>query len=184
MSNSNAPAPSNLPQVDLSHFCSGGVAPDPTVGQQTVLIGDLTLEPVVSVLNGTWDIPQGASLTLDGSEAILEFVSGSVTVVSCGGPLIFDTIRGDGVQFEAAAATGVQLDSATTEEAYLDIAQSGGAVVIRADTAARIVIEIKTESVHAAICAAAQCWGLDDRTTVFDPATRIDPCILNICWGK
>lgn len=184
MSNSYDPVPPSLSQVNLSRLCAEGPNPDPPVGEQVVLLGDLTLAPGVSVLSGTWNVPDHASLTLDGSEAEFVLEAGAISIVSCGAPLIFDTIRGDGALFSAPAGTGVQLDSVSTGEGYLDIAASGGSIVLRADAATRITLKIRTESEHAAVCAATQCWGLAERTKTFDPDGGIEPCIITICWGK
>jgi hypothetical protein len=167
----------------MGHFCHDGMNPDPLLGSQVVLLGELRLDPQVRVLIGTWTVPASASLTLTGSEAEIELTSGSVTLAACASPLVFDTVPGDSTLFEASAATGVQLDSATTPAAYMDIAQSGGTVVIRADAATELLVKVRTESEEAAVCAATQCWGLASPTRFPDDA-NIDPCIMNVCWGK
>lgn len=182
-----APIPGNVPQVDMRGFCHDGPPPDPPVGMQVVLIGELVRESGTPAMSGMWDLPAGAILTLDGSDAIVSLNSGSVTVWACGTPLVFDTVQHDDQLFQAPANSGVQIDSATTSVFYLQIEQSGGSVSLRADAATRLEIAINTTSAHAAICASATCWGRDDATAEANPIlldnAQPEICIRNWCVG-
>lgn len=187
MSRQIVPVPGNVPQADMSSFCHDGPPPDPPVGMQVVLIGELVRERGTPAMSGVWDLPAGAVLTLDGSDAIVALTSGSITVWACGAPLVFDTVQHDNQFFQVPASTGVQIDSAATSVLYLQIEQSGGTVSLRADAATRLEIAINTTSAHAAVCASATCWGRDDATVEEDRVHLDDAqpeiCIRNWCVG-
>ncbi len=106
---------------------------------------------------------------------------------ACETPLIFDTVQGDNQFFQAPANTGLRFDAATTRLVYLEMTQSGGRVSLRAEDASRLDIGINTASPHGAICAAAECWGLDDCTKITAPVRFLtvgpEICIRNHCIG-
>lgn len=183
-------------QRDMSAFCATAgddAGTPPAAGSAAELAPDTTLtrdsaDAIDVVVSGSWVVPVDAWLAGTGHAAELSVTSGSVTVVSCQGKLIFDTEQYDDNQYELPAGTGVALDVETSGSGiYLSLGdeKNGVWIVGSSPNSAQIWLHILSKGDGDVVCGVAACWGPDDAPPPNEQGRSATPasCPRVRCWS-
>jgi hypothetical protein len=108
-------------------------------------------------------MPIDSSLIPTGEASWFTVASGTVTLVSCGAPLLYRTDRAATTDSELPAGTGMEIDSSLADGVLVKLSQDGVVSIVAEDGAeVHIDLDVLVRTGSDGVCTTSVCWTMSN----------------------